>query len=135
MDWILGRLACGTFDEAQVLVADGPFDGVLNLSERFSETVVPCIHAPMPDEVFLERALWETQIAILGTLLRRSRRAVLVHCRLGVSRSPALCAAYLTASGMARDPSEGLAIVQAQRRVTKIHPETLRGIVAWWQQR
>lgn len=135
MDWILGRLACGTFDEAQMLVADGPFDGVMNLSERLSETVVLCFHAPMPDEVFLEWALWEEQILTLSTLLRRSRRAVFIHCRLGISRSPALCAAYLVACGVVQSMSESLEIVQVRRRVTKIHPETLRGVMAWWERR
>lgn len=135
MDWILGRLACGTFDEAQVLAADGPFDRVMNLSERLSETVVPCIHAPMPDEVFLEGSVWDTQLTNLFALLLTSRRAVFLYCRLGVSRSPALCAAYLVACGVARNLGEALVIVQARRRVTKIHPETLRGVVAWWEQR
>ena len=135
MDWILGRLACGTFDEAQVLVADGPFDVAMNLSERLSETVVSGIHVPMPDEVFLPWGLWERQVFTLSTLLRKSRRAVFVHCRLGVSRSPALCAAYLAVAGVTQSVSEALEIVQARRRVTKIHPETWRGVVAWEERR
>ena len=135
MDWILGRMACGTFDEAQMLTLDGLFGGVMNLSERLSETVLPCLHAPIPDEVFLKWPVWDTQLKNLFALLLTSRRGVFVHCRLGVSRSPALCAAYLAVAGVARDLAEALEIVQARRQVTKIHPETLRGVVAWWEQR
>lgn len=132
MDWILNRLACGTFDEAQMLVADGLFDRVLNLSERLSDTVLPCLHLPMPDEVFLDTALWDRQIEALAMLLHRSRRAVFVHCRLGISRAPALCAAYLTACGIAHHPDEALDIVRRARPQTAIHPETWRGVRAWW---
>jgi protein-tyrosine phosphatase len=133
MDWILGRLACGTFDEAQMLASDGPFDVVMNLSERPSETVVHCLHAPMPDEVFLEAAVWELQVQKLFAVLMVGRRAVFVHCRLGISRSPALCAAYLMACGGARNPEEAMMLVRGARRVTHVHPETWRGLTAWWR--
>lgn len=133
MDWILARLACGTYDEAQMLAGGGPFERVLNLSERHSETVIPCYHAPMPDEVFLESAVWELQVQKLFAVLLTARRAVFVHCRLGVSRSPALCAGYLVASGVTRTLDEALVRVRASRAVTRIHPRTERGLRAWWE--
>ncbi len=135
MDWILPRLACGTYDEAQMLVSDGSIGYAMNLSERPSETVVFCLHAPMPDEVFLDADMWELQVHRLFAIFLTSRTGIFVHCRLGVSRSPALCAAYLAASGVARTLDEALAQVRATRVVTRIHQETERGLRAWWEGR
>ena len=130
MDWILSRLACGSLADATMLGTASGIGRVVTLCEQ------PCPplpsltygrHEPIPDEVWLPPDLWGRRVESLRLLLIHA--TVLVHCRLGVSRAPALCAAYLIRCGMA--PGEALAFVQSKRPVARIHPETWRGVLEW----
>jgi protein-tyrosine phosphatase len=57
---------------------------------------------------------------------------VLLHCRLGKSRSVALCAAYLAYCGFSDTPDNALLYIYAKRPIASVHPETWRGVVNWW---
>ena len=136
MDWILGRLACGSLADATGLIeqradgASGEIHDVLTLCEQPTPALPGMTyghHAPIPDEVWLPPDLWERRVESLRLLLVHG--TVLVHCRLGVSRAPGLCAAYLIRCGM--QPGEALAYVCAKRAVAQPHAETWRGIVEW----
>lgn len=135
MDWILGRLACGSAEDAITLCMASPklrhIDRIMTLAEQpVSYDVVPSQtfvhHEPLPDEVWLPPDLWACRVATLRTFLQAGA-TVLVHCRLGKSRSPALCAAYLISCGMGVD--EARVYVEAKRPAAQIHPETWRGVV------
>ena len=132
MDWILHRLACGSLDDAVALATHPPLrtiNRVLTLSEQIP--LLSTIHthyAPIPDETWLPRDLWQARVDTLRMLLS-VETTVLVHCRLGHSRSPALCAAYLVSCGMSCD--EARALVEARHPDARIHHETWRGVVDW----
>ena len=134
MDWILHRLACGSLDDAVALATHPParsIERVLTLSEQRCPTFPSLTYEqyhPIPDEVWLPRDLWQVRVDTLRVLLQNGS-TVLVHCRLGRSRSPALCAAYLIACGMGCD--EARAFVETKRSETRMHSETWRGVVEW----
>ena len=129
LDWILNRLACGSFEDAQA--PEPRITVIMNLSERAYSSTARLIHAPFPDEVYLEPLLWSERVAQLRALLH-SRETVLVHCRLGKSRSPSLCAAYLMACGMATE--RALQYVTTRRHLAQPHAETWRGVLAWYKE-
>ena len=169
MDWILGRLACGSLADVDTLppqvtvvlnlsqypknvdmpttrqwaqywqqliegygkaplIGGGRAPEVLQLHDCAPAPPVTVMHHEIPDEVFLDGSVWSGLTHLLSGLLTHGN-TVLVHCRLGVSRAPALCAAYLMRCGMA--PEEALAYVTARRAVTAVHAETWRGVLAW----
>lgn len=130
MDWILSRLACGSLVDVAALEHISGIQRVLTLSEQRRPPLPSLMyghHEAIPDEVWLPPDLWERRVESLRYLLVHG--TVLVHCRLGISRAPALCAAYLIRCGMAAE--EAHAFVQSKRPVTNIHPETWRGVLEW----
>ncbi len=130
MDWILDRLACGSLEDVPTL--DHTITRILTLCEQRCvppRSTVFVDHRPLPDAVWLPPDVWRARVDTLAHLLQRCQLTVLVHCRLGVSRAPALCAAYLMQCGMG--PEEARAYVEARRPAAAIHPETWRGVLAW----
>ena len=132
MDQILSRLYCGSLEDAQAWTyKDG--QAIVTLSEqRIDKNASPLLihvaYLPIPDEAWLPREIWKSRVDALAHYLGL-HWTVLVHCRLGVSRSPALCAAYLAHTGW--DLDEALAYVQSKRACTKVHGETWRGVKEW----
>ena len=131
MEQILDRLWLGDATDAEALKYSR--GAVLTLNEDIPRLIssIMHVHAPIPDEVFLPPPIW---IELLHTLtqLVHQYSVVLVHCRLGVSRSPALVAAYLAWCGHSQDPERALAYVKGKRRRVNVHPETWSGVIAWW---
>ena len=127
MNQILDRLYLGCIENAYQ--AASPITVILNLCEHGYESPLLVIHAPMPDEVFLPAWEWQSRLHALGMLLQ-NRHSVLVHCRLGVSRSPALVTAYLASVGWCLEQAR--LVVRARRSCVNIHPETWRGVEEWW---
>lgn len=89
---------------------------------------IDLIYTPIADEVCLPVPTWAGLTHALGGFLRRGQ-SVLVHCRLGKSRSPALVVAYLMQCGMGT--AQALAWVKERRPMVEIHPETWRGMLHW----
>ena len=129
MDFVLSRLVVGAFNE--VATVPGTITAVLSLCERQPDPVAQCLmlHAPIPDEVELSATTWEELTTCLTRLLAHGH-TVFVHCRLGKSRSPALCAAHLIRCGYT--PENALAIVQKAHAYTCVHPETWKSVLRWW---
>src|SRR3990167_1367662 len=112
MDWILTRLACGSAGDVLALQGQDatsfrPINRIVTLAEkRIPQGVVSSQtflhHEPIPDEVWLPPDLWQRRVEMVRLFLQAGA-TVLVQCRLGRSRSPALCAAYLISCGMGID--------------------------------
>ena len=135
MTRITDTLYLGTYEDALYTpVAEAGIQGTFNLAERSYEAVLPVRHHAIPDEVVLSSQVWQCLIDLLGSFVT-TYAPVLVHCRLGVSRSPALVAAYLAATGAYPDPEAALAYVKACRPVVQVHEATWEGICAWWRER
>ena len=133
MNQILHRLWVGDMEDAQRATA--PVTQIFTLREEATipdDPTVGHMHVPIPDETALDPAVWQGMVHALSMLLGRGD-TILVHCRLGKSRSPALCAAYLTACGY--DLAEAVAWVEQARPEVAIHPLTWQGVEAWWQWR
>jgi protein-tyrosine phosphatase len=140
MDWILPRLALGSLVDAQALAQQPRPEEqygwcLFNVCQyEYEPDGYPVIWQPMRDEVFLPREHWARLVGMLWMALT-DYPTVLVHCRLGKSRSPALVAAYLAACGHSRDPEDAIAYVREQRKEVDVHPETWRGVMAYWADR
>lgn len=128
MQQILSRLWLGDVQDGERAAV--PLTAVLNLCEHhYGNLAMVLIHAPLMDEVYLPSHEWQSRVHALQQLLSRGH-TVLVHCRLGKSRSPALITAYLAGAGW--DLQEALLLVMRRRPLVQIHPETWRGVCLWW---
>lgn len=136
MDQILEHLWLGSFEDAENahLSVLPKFGAVVTLCEAQPHTPLELFHMPMPDEVYLDSGIWQARIETLKQL-QDARATTLVHCRLGVSRSPALVAAYLAYIGLMPDAVRAMSYVKNRRSVVNAHSETLRGVEMWWRQR
>jgi len=124
MDRILDRLYCGSFNDVPTCHRQG-VTCVISLCEAAPEPVpgVLMIHLPIPDEVFLSSSVWVVLTEALSTCLRENY-VVLVHCRLGVSRAPSLCALHVAQSapmsiGQAFDYVQSLRFVANPHQATR----------------
>ena len=136
MERILDRLYLGAYaDVGGVPPADlAPCTAILTLCERAPTTTMHRVHYPIPDEAYLGIPAWDTAILLVADWVMAGE-TLLVHCRLGVSRAPAVVAGYLALSGYSRDLSMAVATVQAIRPQVAIHRETFRGLSDWWASR
>ena len=89
------------------------------------------VHYPIPDERYLPILAWDTAVCLIAAWLRAGE-TLLVHCRLGVSRSPAVVAAYLAWRAHDPDPETAMAFLKTLRPIVNTHPETWRGVTDWW---
>ena len=133
MDQILERLWLGDLTDAEHAHESTlpKISAIVTLCEAQPQT--PLAHFPMaiPDEMYLPFEIWQAHVALLAQL-QESLVTTLVHCRLGVSRSPALVAAYLAYCGWMPTPSKALGYVMGRRSVVKVHEETWRGVEDWF---
>lgn len=129
MERILNRLYLGCFGDVPH-APPTPITHVFSLCERAPETFLPMTHHPIPDEVWLSPRIWRERLATLDALIINGEH-VLVHCRLGVSRSPALVATYLLYAGHYTTLEVALAHVKSLRACVQVHPETWRGVTEW----
>ena len=133
MDQILDRLWCGSYADAQRLcepeAVGAPITSVLNVSQyAYTNPYIATVHYPIQDEVVLPAANWQVLTHLLSDLLV-ARCTVLVHCRLGKSRGPSLCAAYLMRCGFSAE--KALQWVKQRRVVADPHPVTWQSVLAW----
>lgn len=134
MHKILERLYVGDLEDGRTATA--PITLIMNVSQYSYETPPPLVqyHRSMVDEVFHDARYWQQLVMELYGLHARTDDTVLVHCRLGKSRSPALVAAYLAYCGYARDVDHAFTEVLKKHPETFPHTETWRGVRAWWAQ-
>lgn len=130
MDQVFPRLYLGNFEDAEQVSRD-ECPCIMTLCERaptLCDAGFAHIHAPIPDETYLKPHVWNERVCAL-TRAVRDEPAVLVHCRLGVSRSPTLLAAYLTCCGWTLESA--LALLVLVRPQVRPHAETWRSMCDW----
>lgn len=128
MNQVLDRLWLGDFTDAETVTV-GQCTCVMTLCERapfLTSGAIRHIHAPIPDEVWLPPSMWSALVYAVTLAVQKEEAVVLVHCRLGVSRSPALLAAYLARCGYRLETA--LAYLVSLRSVVAPHAETWRGV-------
>jgi histidinol-phosphate aminotransferase len=128
MDMIIACLAIGE-------LADGhnqpPVDAILNLSEFDYPATCRYQHIYFPDFEYLK------DLTLIGRCTAfiheqiRQRHRVLVHCFAGVSRSSAICMAYLYECGMSFE--EALNLIRVKHPIANPHPALLRSLQDWYE--
>jgi 1-acyl-sn-glycerol-3-phosphate acyltransferase len=112
-------------DREAVQAAAAGVVAVVDLTPDFNETPiftrlpylnVPTLDLTAPDPASLERA-------VQFVAAHAQRGIVYVHCKIGYSRSAAVVAAFLLASGQARTVAEALAMIRHARPQVVIRPE------------
>ncbi len=86
------------------------------------------IYAPIQDEVWHFSSVWSELVYALTDAIRDEPN-VLVHCRLGKSRSPALVCAYMATTGWTM--ASALRHIKRIRPLVLPHPETWRSVMEW----
>ena len=135
MDRILARLWVGDLADGHDIAEARcvhPITRILNLSQyRYTTTRLLCLpieHLPIDDEVLLPAATWTLVVRTIQQALEAGHH-LLVHCRLGKSRAPSACAAYLMQCGFT--PTEARHLVLTSRRLADPHPATWESVVRW----
>ena len=105
-------------------IVDTPINAVVDLCNAFNESLtlreLERLEMPILDLTAPNRQQLEQAIAFIE---RHRDRGVLVHCKAGYSRSAAIVAAWLVASGRAGSPEEAFEILQKARPQIVIRPE------------
>ena len=104
---------------------------VLNLSEYAPPSCpdLTVLWVPLPQASYILSATWELLVDILGLMLAQGRD-VLVHCRTGANRGPALVAGYLALTGELSF-AEALRQMETIHPLSNLHPETRRSLEYW----
>ena len=130
MDFVTSQLAVGSREDAEnsAALADYGIDAVLSLVPLARPAaVVRQLSLALPDRVALPGALIDEAVDFLLDQTARGRR-VLVHCEMGISRSPSIAAAYLhLAQGV--DLYEALCLVRAARPIVEPHPTLIASLL------
>jgi histidinol-phosphate aminotransferase len=129
MDFITSQLAVGSREDAEngaALAACG-IDAILSLVPLARPAAVARqLSLELLDRVALPGTLIDEALNFLLDQTARGRR-VLVHCEMGISRSPSIAAAYLhRAQGI--DLGEAVRQVQAARPITEPHPTLMASL-------
>lgn len=127
--WIGAKL---TGSEADQAIADG-VTAVVDLAAEFSETpqLMKLEYLDMPVLDLTAPTQTQLRTAVEFITAQRPRGTVLVHCKIGYSRSAAVVGAYLLASGRATTADEAIAQLRAARPSIVIRPEARQAIAAF----
>lgn len=129
MDWIIpGKLALGSLEDGK-----SASDMALHLNfcdKKYRGDHV--VNIPFPDEVSIHPDRIDRIISKTRRALLRHDAPVLFHCRLGVSRAPAILAAFLA---LETRYSYGAAMLKlcAKRPCVSPHIKTWTSILIWLQ--
>jgi diacylglycerol kinase (ATP) len=116
---ITDRIYVGDWGDALSLIwPNGNWiSAVLNVCENMDNSFdnhIAYLHEPFPDHLLIPKEAFDTCMHWLKTQYVLGKN-ILIHCALGVSRSPTICAAFLVKQGLAKTIDEGLLIVKLAR--------------------
>ena len=119
MNEIVDRLYIGDWNDALSLTHSNPnsIAAVLNVCENINVGLAMSsyLHIPFPDHFPIPADKFSICMSWLNAQYNSCRRRVFVHCACGVSRSPTICAAFLTKVGLASNIDEALTIIKNAR--------------------
>ncbi|MBI4552116.1 MAG: dual specificity protein phosphatase family protein [Candidatus Latescibacteria bacterium] len=129
MNFILDRLAIGTYDDAVNLglLESHDITGVLDLTIETAYSLPPRIlrlKVPMEDGVPLKPDHIRLSINWLRQAIRERR--ILVHCMAGISRSPSIAMCYLYECGFSFEDAYDL--IKSKRLQANPHPALVESI-------
>jgi len=113
------------------LLRDGGFEAVLSMEPvNLEGLAVHHLYLDVVDRVPLPFPMIDAAVAFIEDHVSQGRR-VLVHCEMGISRSPSLAVCYLHQSqGMTIDAA--IAYVKSVRPTADPHPELIGSIRAFY---
>jgi protein-tyrosine phosphatase len=117
MNKIIDRFYVGDWNDAQSLKQSNPneISSVLNVCENIDDLpAVAYLHAAFKDHETIPKDKFDLCMIWLNTQYS-ANRTILVHCALGVSRSPTICAAFLTKLQVAANIDAALTLVRSAR--------------------
>ncbi len=119
-------------EEANVVIGQG-VTAVLDLTAEFSEarplTGVEYLNLPILDLTAPTRGQLDMAVSFITRQIENG--TVYVHCKIGYSRTAAVVACYLLASGKAHSPDEAMDLLRRVRPSIVIRPEARSAIVAY----
>ncbi|MBW2476096.1 MAG: dual specificity protein phosphatase family protein [Deltaproteobacteria bacterium] len=107
----LGSRLCA---ENRGLLVENGIDAILSLAATKPGLKTPHLTVEFQDRVPLPDAAIVECMGFIKFQLEKGRR-VLLHCEMGISRSPSICACYL-------HEHEGLPLEEAHKQVKAFHP-------------
>ena len=135
VDFVRPGMALGTRFEAENarLLTLYRIDAVLSLVQASVPASVEVLNLTLNDGMPIPPASLERAFAFLSTCAARSAR-VLVHCEMGLSRSPTVLAGYLVERE--RIPFErAIAEMRLLRPLVQPHPALVRSVNAYLHER
>lgn len=136
MDFITSQLAVGSRQDAEndAALAAGGIDALLSLAPLARPaSVARQLSLALADRVALPGEAIDEAVNFLLEQTSRGRR-VLVHCEMGISRSPAIAAAYLH-QALGVELREAWRRVRAARPVADPHPALLVSLASHFGER
>jgi histidinol-phosphate aminotransferase len=128
MDFLMECLAIGDLEDGE---SAPPVDAILNLTRFEYPTSRIYRQVYFPDFEYMQ------DLSLIGQCteyIREQialRHRVLVHCFAGISRSSAICIAYLHECGMSF--GEALDFIKLRHPIAQPHEELLRSLHDWYQ--
>jgi len=120
-------------DQEATRIVEQGVSAVLDLTAEFSAARpfagVVYLNLPILDLTAPTRGQLDAAVAFIAAQIERG--TVYVHCKIGYSRTAAVVAAYLLASGNARTPDEAMALLRRARPSIVIRPEARAAIVEY----
>ena len=135
MDFVRPGMALGSRFEAENarLLTLYRIDAVLSLVQANVPAPVAVLNLTIDDGLPIPPGVLERAIAFLSGCAARNQR-VLVHCEMGLSRSPTVLAAYLVEHE--RIPFDrAIAEMRQVRPLVQPHPALVRSVTAYHEQK
>jgi len=118
MNKITDRLFVGNWGDALSLIWPNAnyISAVLNVCENLDQldSNIAYMHVPFPDHLPIPKESFDMCMNWLNGQYTLGKN-ILIHCAVGVSRSPTICAAFLVKTGLAKTIDEGLQIIKQAR--------------------